>query len=265
MKPSLIQKEAAFHDDWAKSIDIDTIDINRYFTGVTCPENRFLLYHLGNLSGKKILELGCGAGENSVYFATQGAHCTATDISPGMLKKAQQLTKKHHVRVKTQVEDAMNLSFKANTFDIVYAANTMHHVDPHRMLEETHRVLKPGGLLCTWDPLIHNPLINIYRRLATQIRSDDESPLNISIVKNAQQLFSHVTYDTFWLATLWIFIQFFLIEHVHPNQERYWKKIILEEKRLRPLYLKLESLDRLLKKIPGFKRYAWNIAIAATK
>jgi hypothetical protein len=64
---------------------------------------------------------------------------------------------------------------------------------------------------------------------------------------------------------LWIFLQFYLIEKVDPNQERYWKKIIMEQERLKPLYLRLEKLDVLLKKLPLMKRFAWNLAVVATK
>jgi len=84
-------------------------------------------------------------------------------------------------------------------------------------------------------------------------------------VQMVQSLFSETTYDTFWLTTLWIFLRFYLIEKVDPNQERYWKKIILEQARLEPTYQNLEKLDRLLKKIPWLKRFAWNLAVVATK
>jgi hypothetical protein len=90
-------------------------------------------------------------------------------------------------------------------------------------------------------------------------------PLDIEIVKFVKQNFSRTNYDTFWIATLWIFLQFYLIEKVNPNQERYWKKIIIEHQRLAPTYRRLEKWDRLLKKIPGMKRFAWNLAVVATK
>jgi hypothetical protein len=56
-----------------------------------------------------------------------------------------------------------------------------------------------------------------------------------------------------------------LIERVNPNKERYWKKIIYEEERLRPTYCRLERLDSQLKKISFIRRYAWNLAVVATK
>ena len=78
-------------------------------------------------------------------------------------------------------------------------------------------------------------------------------------------MFAQTTCDTFWLATLWIFLQFYLIEKVDPNKERYWKKIIIEQARLRSQYQQLEKLDVILKKIPLMKRFAWNLAVVATK
>ena len=128
-----------------------------------------------------------------------------------------------------------------------------------------HRVCKPGGKVCFWDPLTHNPIINIYRNIATKVRSKDENPLNYKFINTVEQMFSEIQYNTFWFFTLWIFIKFFFFEGVSPNEERYWKKIIYEEQRLRSLYMRLEKLDNLLKKISFLKRYAWNIAVVATK
>lgn len=261
----IVADEAEFHDRWAEEIDVDQIDLETCFHGSTSPENRFIIEQLGSVRGLRVLELGAGAGENSVYFALQGAEVTATDISPGMLEVVQRLAARHGVRVETRVANAMALEFPDGSFDVVYAANTFHHVDPAVALREVHRVLKPGGRLCSWDPLTHNPVINIYRRMATKVRSRDEMPLSIHFVDDVRRLFSEVRYDTFWFFTLWIFMQFYLIERVHPNKERYWKKILFEEKRLRSLYLRLEKLDRLVKKVPYFRRFAWNLAIVATK
>jgi len=160
----------------------------------------------------------------------------------------------------------MALDAPDNTYDIVYAANLLHHLpDPIAAIREMHRVLKPGGKACFWDPLKHNPVINVYRRMATEVRTEDETPLDINIVKPVSSLFSSVTYDTFWLATLWIFLRFYLIERVDPNKERYWKKIISESERLEPSYTRLERLDALVKRLPFVKRFAWNIAMVATK
>ncbi|WAS06363.1 class I SAM-dependent methyltransferase [Gloeomargaritales cyanobacterium VI4D9] len=266
MLDEVLRREREFHDTWAKAIDADGIHVPDYFEACTAPENRFILRHLGDLHGKYILDLGCGAGENSVYFALRGAQCVAGDYSPEMVHVAQELAAKYGVPVTGKVINAMAIDIPDDTFDMVYAANLLHHIpDPLVAVREMQRVVKPGGYVCFWDPLIHNPVINIYRRMATQVRTTDETPLDIKIIRQIRPLFTEIKWDTFWLATLWIFLQFYLIEKVHPNQERYWKKIIIEHQRLRPTYLFLERFDRLFKRIPGMKRLAWNLAVVARK
>jgi SAM-dependent methyltransferase len=142
----------------------------------------------------------------------------------------------------------------------------LHHIpDPKIAIGEMHRVLKPGGKACFWDPLRHNPVINVYRRMATEVRTEDEMPLDINIVNHVKSLFPEVKYDTFWIAALWIFLRFYLIEKADPNKERYWKKIIIEQERLKPTYRRLEKVDRVLKKMPLMQRMAWNLAVVATK
>jgi ubiquinone/menaquinone biosynthesis C-methylase UbiE len=266
MLDETLEKERRFHDAWAAAIDVDGIRVADYFEACTAPENRFILAEMGDIRGKRLLDLGCGAGENSVYFAKKGAHCVATDYSPGMVEVALQLAEANGVEVEGRTENAMALTFPDNTFDIVYASNLLHHIpDPKIAIGEMHRVLKPGGKACFWDPLRHNPVINVYRRMATEVRTEDEMPLHIDIVNHVKSLFPEVKYDTFWIATLWIFLRFYLIEKADPNKERYWKKIIIEQERLKPTYRRLEKVDRVLKKMPLMQRMAWNLAVVATK
>ena len=266
MQDEILRKEQDFHDRWAAAIDVEGIRVKDYFEACTAPENRFILQQLGELRGKSLLDLGCGAGENSVYFASKGAHCVAADYSPGMVEVALKLAEANAVQLEGRVINAMEIDYPDHSFDIVYASNLLHHIpDPRLTIREAHRILRPGGQLCFWDPLKHNPVINVYRRIATKVRTEDETPLDIEIVRFVQSQFTQTSYDTFWLATLWIFLQFYLIERVSPNEERYWKKIILEQDRLRPQYQRLEAIDRLLKHLPWLKRYAWNLAVVATK
>jgi ubiquinone/menaquinone biosynthesis C-methylase UbiE len=260
-----LNREKEFHNEWASNLRLDKINLELAFEGSTAPENRFILSRLGDVRGKYLLDLGCGAGESSVYFALKGARCVATDWSPSMVSAAGRLAQMHQVEIETRMLNASDIDFPDNTFDIVYAANLLHHVETDLALREIHRVLKPGGVACMWDPLKYNPLINLYRRIAVKVRTEDEQPLGFSILETFRNLFAQFEYDTFWLATLWIFLRFYLIERVDPNEERYWKKILAEEPRLRSSYLQLEKLDLLIKKIPYLKIFAWNIAIVAKK
>lgn len=266
MNDATLQKEEVFHDEWASTIDINSIDVHQAFEACTAPENRYIRARMGVLTGQKVLDLGCGAGEAAVYFATQGADVVASDLSHGMLEVALKLAEKNGVKVAVSKSPADQIDFPNDTFDIVYAANLLHHVDMEKCLREIHRVLKPGGRLYSWDPLAHNPVINIYRRMATDVRTVDEHPLHMRDMRLFRRIFRNVEYQGTWLFTLWIFLRFYLIERVNPNAERYWKKVIIEAERLSSTYGRLEKLDRFtLRLFPFLTRYCWNITVVAQK
>jgi ubiquinone/menaquinone biosynthesis C-methylase UbiE len=259
-------REEVFHDLWAEGINPETVFVDESFEACTAPETKQIIKWLGNVQGKRILDVGCGAGEGAVYFAKKGAFVTATDISAGMLRVVQRVALEHRVHVNVKQCSAEGLPFADESFDVVYTGNLLHHVDLEQTLVEMKRVLKPGGVLVSWDPLAHNPLINIYRRIAVDVRTPDEHPLKMSEIRVFERHFKEVKYECFWFFTLWLFINFKLCERIDPNKERYWKKIIKEHKRLEPVYTKLAALDQIfLKCFPFFKRHCWNIALHCVK
>jgi len=259
-------REEKFHDKWAESINIDDIMVAESFEACTAPENRLILQRLGDIKGKNILELGSGLGEASVYFAKLGARVTATDLSSGMLKTVKKLAEKHRVELEAVQCSSHHLPFKDDSFDIVYAANLLHHVDIESTLIEVRRVLKNNGIFVSWDPLGHNPIINIYRRMASRVRTEDEHPIMMRDLKLFRKYYSKVELETTWFFPLLIFIKFYLIDRIHPNNERYWKKILLEHRELEKMYNFLEYLDKgFLRIFPFFRKYCWNIVIFSSK
>ena len=218
------------------------------------------------MGGKKIIELGCGLGEAAVYFAKKGAEVVATDISSGMCALVKKVAERHGVSLLTAQAYADKMPFPDESFDIVYAANLLHHVDIEAAIKEAKRVLKPGGKFVSWDPLAHNPVINVYRRMAMGVRTEDEHPIRMKQLDLFRKYFGEVKYETFWFTTLFIFLKFYFIDRVDPNKERYWKKILVDHKKLEKTYLQLEKFDKFILKIfPFLKRYCWNIVIIAKK
>jgi len=261
-----LQREGAFHDDWAASVRPEDVMVRQSFEAVTAPEHRQILKVMGDLRGRRVLDLGCGLGEAAVYFATKGAIVTASDLSPGMLDVVSRVAAIHGVAVTCQCAPAERTALRDGEFDVVYAGNVLHHVDTAAVLDEALRVLKPGGLFVSWDPLAHNPVINVYRRMAMAVRTEDEHPLRMSDVSLFQSRLKGVQFKTFWLTTLLVFLRFYLVERVHPSTSRYWKKILTDAERLAPFYARLERWDaRILRVAPWLGRYCWNIVIWGTK
>jgi len=266
MAASIHSREIEFHDQWADSTDLSRIPVYESFEAPTALENRFILQQMGPLRGKRILDVGAGLGESSVYFALQGADVTTTDISPGMVNAAVRLGELHGVRLNGLVLSGEELSTPENHFDMVYTANTIHHVADRRdLFRQIHRTLKPGGRFFSWDPLAYNPVINIYRRMATEVRTEDEAPLRLADYHLAREFFPDVRHREFWIASLSLFLKYYLVSRVHPNQDRYWKRILRETNTSLWWWRVCPILDEVLTRIPGVQLLAWNMVMWGTK
>jgi SAM-dependent methyltransferase len=240
------------------------------FEAPTALENRFIVElmkrHFGDLGGVTLLDLGCGLGESSTYFACHGAEVTATDLSAEMLGITRDVAALHEVSLKTVATSADLLPFKSKSFDAVYIANTLHHLPARdKALGEVHRVLRPGGFFYSWDPLAYNPVINVYRRMADRVRTDDENPLDFEILELARRWFPDLGFRCFWLSTLVLFLKYYIVDGVHPNEDRYWKRILGETNRTLRWWRPFLWLDRLLTRLPGIRAWSWNVVLWGRK
>ncbi|WP_243543947.1 class I SAM-dependent methyltransferase [Pseudodesulfovibrio tunisiensis] len=260
-------REREFHDEWAGSTNVEEIDVFRTNEACTAPEMRYITKRLGNLKGKKLLDVGCGLGEASVYFAIRGAQVTSSDLSPGMLDATCRLAQANGVSVTPHVSAAEDLRLPADAlFDVIYAGNLLHHVDIEATIKRFLPHLKPGGKVVTWDPLAYNPAINVYRKKAMEVRTVDEHPLTWNDIRLFREHFRNVETRYFWLTTLAIFVAMALLQRRDPNKERYWKSVIDESDKWAPMYKPLEFFDRILLTIlPPLRLLCWNVVIVAEK
>ncbi|MDQ3978575.1 MAG: class I SAM-dependent methyltransferase [Actinomycetota bacterium] len=104
---------------------------------------------LGNVSGKRVLDLGCGSGQAAVAFAKQGAHAIALDSSTDHLGAAKRRCERENVRVELHQGDLADLAFmRADSVDLVFSAWAFNEVsDLSRVFRQVHRVLKTGAPL----------------------------------------------------------------------------------------------------------------------
>lgn len=259
--------EEKFHDDWATGEDFQKIDVMQMNEAVTAPEMKCICKSLGDITNKKLLDIGCGLGEASIYFALKGAKVTSTDISGKMLELTSFLGAHYNVSIRTHKSSAEDLMLgDEKDFDIVYAGNLLHHVDMESTLRKITQILKPEGVFVSWDPIAYNPIINIYRAIAKQVRTEDEHPLRVKDIKKFSLYFEKVELQYFWLSTLLIFIIMALFQFRNPNKIRYWKKVVEEGDKWATLYKPLAQLDKILLKLfPPLKFLCWNIVVKASK
>ena len=103
---------------------------------------------LGDVAGKRVIEIGCGGGQNSIALARWGATCIGVDPSPAQIAHARQLALNYGVGVQFIAGVAEDLSaFPDGHFDVALSSHAFGYVtDLRRAYDEAWRVLRPGGL-----------------------------------------------------------------------------------------------------------------------
>lgn len=102
---------------------------------------------LGEVAGRDVLEIGCGAAQGGRWVAGQGARVVATDLSTGMLGQARRIDAERGRGLPLACCDGAALPFADASFDIVFTAYGVipFVADSGRVLREAARVLRPGG------------------------------------------------------------------------------------------------------------------------
>lgn len=125
--------------------------------------NRYLFIqrNLERLSRKhrfeRGLNLGAGEGDYDGMIARYCDHLISCDINEQDINYARALNAAVP-SLEYRVEDALNLSFEDNTFDLLVSVEVIEHVGrPERMIEEIRRVLRPGGLALITFPSLDFP------------------------------------------------------------------------------------------------------------
>jgi 2-polyprenyl-3-methyl-5-hydroxy-6-metoxy-1,4-benzoquinol methylase len=96
--------------------------------------------------GKKVLEIGCGAGIDLLQFARAGADVAARDLTENAVALATKNLARAGFSGDIRQGNAEALDFPDETFDVVYSHGVLHHtVDTEKAIAEVRRVLKPGG------------------------------------------------------------------------------------------------------------------------
>jgi len=104
---------------------------------------------LGDMNGARVLDLGCGSGTYSVWFAELGAQVVGLDLSPTMIALAQDRARKRSVQPDFRVADIREaLPVSTSEYDLVFTGTALHYVDSiDVVMKEAARVMKPEASL----------------------------------------------------------------------------------------------------------------------
>ena len=107
----------------------------------------------GRIAGR-VLDVGCGTGENAIYFAARGLDVVGVDGAVDAIRQAGDKARTRGVRVRFDVADVLDLGEDLGDFDTVTDSGVFHVFDDEdrpRYERSVHGVLRPGGhlyLLC---------------------------------------------------------------------------------------------------------------------
>lgn len=126
------------------------------FSHFTCSKN---LVDLGIIMAllpqppARLLDLGCGTGWTSAFFARRGYRVTGQDIAPDMIRYAERNRDRYEARnLDFIVSDYESMRFD-ETFDCAVFYDSLHHaVNERAALQSVYRALRSGGILITHEP-----------------------------------------------------------------------------------------------------------------
>jgi 2-polyprenyl-3-methyl-5-hydroxy-6-metoxy-1,4-benzoquinol methylase len=126
----------------------DEVEARKYFVEPHIPH----FADFERWDGKRVLEVGCGIGTDSINFARAGAELTAVDLSGESLRVAEQradaMGVADRIRFAQANAEELTSSIGYGPYDLVYSFGVIHHTPrPDRALSEIRSVLSPGGML----------------------------------------------------------------------------------------------------------------------
>ena len=200
-------------------------------------------FYLGDLKGKKLLEIGCGSGEQAVYFAMQGAEVTIVDISLESLKIAERLAVQKNTKLAAVQMNAEEMKFSTEEFDLIYINSVLMHVNQQKVLQECSRVLKKEGKLVIVEPLQYAPFVQIYRLLSSY-RKMKPKYATLKMFKEGKEYFSDYHHKEFYLFSSALLPVFYLRNNF-----------------LQKMYVGIAKVDAALIKIFPFLRFGCWVSV----
>lgn len=125
----------------------------------------FVYDTVGDLTGRRVLEVGCGGGNLTAFHALRGARAVGVDVSAGMLQLARRRAEANSVsdRVELLDQPIEDLDEPDGSFDVVLANQVLHHLELSRAMPNISRLVGTSGTAIFVEPVLFVP--EIVRRI----------------------------------------------------------------------------------------------------
>jgi asparagine synthase (glutamine-hydrolysing) len=149
-------------------------------------------YLVGDITGKTVLDFGCGAGKSSVLLARRQAKVVAMDISEPIMQVARERLAKNNIvnSVSFINASAHNIPLADESVDLVFGIAILHHLHLQLVSREVFRILKKGGRAIFQEPVRNSKVIKLLRGLIPY-QAEDVSPFERPLTDEELADFGH--------------------------------------------------------------------------
>ena len=238
--------------------------------------------------GLKILDLGCGFGEDAITLSGETNQVWGIDIAEQRLNAARAHVRRANRsdRIFIRKMDVHDLQFADKFFDLIFANSFLMWVNKSRAVTECHRVLKPGGkVVFACESMGKNPFLALHRhRPILHTRESVVSRMSLQELSDLSSRFSSAQWEQFYVAlhqhrrtlhTRESLVSRITLQDLSDLSSRFssaqWEQFYLLSPLLFPLALRfprsgilrriimsVQYLDmRILRSFPRSRHYAW--------
>ena len=182
-RSSINQRQQEFYDRKQKNLPTRIWSyfrngvLNRVKKGVGVEQDIYDLHRswFGDLAGKKVLDLGCYAGNSLSFFLAQNSKSyLGIDLSPKGIENLEKRLQ-NIPGARAEVMDFLSDDFQETEFDLIYAYGVLHHFrNVDELILKLNEKLKPGGIIISHDPLQTSLPIKTIRTIYRPFQSDKD-------------------------------------------------------------------------------------------
>lgn len=182
--PELVERDRAEllrSAEEAKNVILTPCEVERYLNP---PLNsayplEYAFSLLGDARGNRVLDFGCGTGENIVPLGARGARVIGLDISPELIELTRRRLEQEGAEAELRVGSAYDTGLPSGSVDVIFCIALVHHLDIAAVANEMHRVLANGGVIILSEPVRFSATYNRLRNLIAvrENNSEHEHPL----------------------------------------------------------------------------------------
>jgi 2-polyprenyl-3-methyl-5-hydroxy-6-metoxy-1,4-benzoquinol methylase len=210
----------------------------------------FMFRVLGPLEGKRVLDLGCGEGQNSALMALLGAHVIGVDISPGAIENAKKRAALNGVSDRTTFicSPLEAVELPPHTFDLIWGEGILHHLIDRldAVVERVTEWARPDAVFVCSEPVNRNATLRSLRKLVPVVteHTPDERPLEAGELDKLRAHLPNLELRSFALLGR---LDRFVLENYNYERSSWPRRAVVSA---------IDALDYALLSLPGVDRLA---------